>query len=310
MASPVICIGATLIDELFFCKEEAVAATSNPAFSSRSAGGVVCNIARHLGMMNIPVELITVFGNDSDGKWLRGEIEKCGVGTNHIIEADAPTGKYVSILNRDGSLFAAACSDVSVEYLTPQTLQRYETFLSTASIIVSDTNLSVEAITWLSVFCKQNNIRLIIEPVSVLKAKKLALADVSGIFMVTPNEDELPHLSPSASVQTEWLLQEILDRGVSNVWLRKGSNGSSIYQKESAVDLYAANINVMDTTGAGDAALAGWIAADHLGMEKLKCIQAGHALAFEVLQIKGAILNTIDQQKLFTLIQKYYPDVI
>ncbi len=310
MYSPVICIGATLIDELFFCKEEAVAATSNPAFVKRAAGGVVCNIARHLGLLNIPVELISIVGNDTDGNWLRSEIEKCNVGTQHLIEVDTPTGKYVSILNKDGSLFAAACSDVSVEYLIPQTLKQYETFLSTASTIVSDTNLSVEAISWLSAFCKEKNIRLIIEPVSVIKAKKLAIADVSGIFMVTPNEDELPHLSSTGSLQTEVLLEDIINRGVGNVWLRKGCRGSSIYQKENAVDLSAANISVMDTTGAGDAALAGWIAADYLGLQALKCLQAGHALAFEVLQIKGAILENINQQKLFSSIQKYYPDVI
>ncbi len=310
MYSPVICIGATLIDELFFCKEEAVAATSNPAFVKRAAGGVVCNIARHLGLLNIPVELISIVGNDTDGNWLRSEIEKCNVGTQHLIEVDTPTGKYVSILNKDGSLFAAACSDVSVEYLIPQTLQQYETFLSTASLIVSDTNLNVEAISWLSAFCKEKNIRLIIEPVSVIKAKKLAIADVSGIYMVTPNEDELPHLSFTSNSEREFLLEEILQRGIENVWLRKGVNGSSIYTKGCAVDLDAANISVLDTTGAGDAALAGWIAANYLGMDNLKCLQAGHALAFEVLQIKGAILENINQQKLFSSIQKYYPDVI
>ena len=310
MSSPVICIGATLIDELFFCKEEAVAATSNPAFVKRAAGGVVCNIARHLGLLNIPVELITIVGNDTDGNWLRSEIEKCNVGTQHLIEVEVPTGKYVSILNKDGSLYAAACSDVSVEYLTPQALQLYASLLSTASLIVSDTNLSVAAITWLSAFCKQKNIRLILEPVSVLKAKKLATADVSGIFMVTPNEDELPHLSSTPHRERDCLLEEILHRGIENIWLRKGVNGSSVYSKGIAVDLDAASISVLDTTGAGDAALAGWIAADHLGMEELKCLQAGHTLAFEVLQIKGAILENINQQKLFTLIQKYYPDVI
>lgn len=308
MASPVICIGATLIDELFFCKENAVAATSNPAVSKRAAGGVVCNIARHIGRMNIPVEIITVLGNDSDGIWLKEEIEKCNVGTQHVIKVEVPTGKYVSILNNDGSLFAAACSDVSVDYLTPETLQRYDTLLASASLIVSDTNLSVEAITWLSQFCLHKNIRLIIEPVSVLKAKKLALADVSGIFMVTPNEDELSHLSIQQGDE-QILLNDILHRGVQHIWLRKGSKGSSVYHKNNTIDLSAAHIQVTDTTGAGDAALAGWIAADYLNMEQTKCLQAGHVMAYEVLQIKGAILHHIDQQQLFTLLQKYYPDV-
>jgi len=63
---PVVCVGASLVDLTFRCEQDPVAYTSNPARMHRSPGGVVRNIAHHLALLDIPVELVTIFGNDPD----------------------------------------------------------------------------------------------------------------------------------------------------------------------------------------------------------------------------------------------------
>ncbi|MBK8586379.1 MAG: hypothetical protein IPN88_13510 [Bacteroidetes bacterium] len=66
----VVCVGASLVDLTFRCDATPVLNTSNPATMHRSPGGVVRNIAHGLSLLNIPVELITVLGDDPDGHWL------------------------------------------------------------------------------------------------------------------------------------------------------------------------------------------------------------------------------------------------
>lgn len=308
MTSQVICIGAAMIDELFFCQQDALLATSNPATQQIAAGGVVNNISQHLGLLQIPVQLITAIGNDADGEWLEKVCNKRGVSTHAFLKVNEPTGKYISILQPDGSLFTAACADISGKYLTPEFLIRHTTFLSSASFIICDTNVTVETLGWLSAFCMQHQIKLIIEPVSIEKAKKISAIDLQGIYMLTPNEDELPSICSQPHDCIDNCIEELLQRGVKNVWLRKGKKGSVLYSKNGTLQLDTADIQMIDSTGAGDAALAGWVAAQLFGWSEIKSLQAGHVMAYEVLQVKGAIIEAINKHSFSKLIQKYYAD--
>jgi len=296
------------VDELFFCTNKTIPGTSNPAILKRYAGGVVRNIAHHLAMLDIPVQLLSVLGNDADGEWILDDCRKNNIGIDSIIRVNDHTGKYASILNADGTLFAAACTDPCARYLTPELLQQQSAVLATAGMMIADTNLATDTLSWIISFCRNNNMLLLIEPVSVTKAMKLKHIDLSGVFMLTPNEDELPSLCNAAHQTMDAAIDELMVRGVKNIWLRKGEKGSAIYTGEGNISLQVPVIKVTDSTGAGDAALAGWAAAYCYGADQLKCLQAGNVLAMEVLQVSGAVIPGINKEKLFDLIQKYYPD--
>ena len=303
----IVCIGAMLVDELFYCQQNVVAGTSNPAVVNRSPGGVMRNIVHHLVLLDIPVEFITVAGNDADGEWLMKNCSESGISMSHTMIAECNTGKYAALLNPDGSLFAAAAVNPSEEFLTISFLQSKGHLLDKATMIVADTNLNINVLEWLIAYCKTSNKLLIIEPVSVAKAKKLSAIDLNGLYMITPNEDELLSLSKQHN-QKDDICRELFDKGVKNVWLRKGAEGSEMISANGCQHLAAPHINVKDITGAGDAALAAWIAAYTLGMAPKQCMLAAHTMAAGVLQVEGAIDKSITQNKLIEAIKKYYPN--
>ncbi|MFT3909636.1 MAG: PfkB family carbohydrate kinase [Ferruginibacter sp.] len=307
MKHHVVCIGAMLVDELFYCKEAVVAATSNPAIVKRTAGGVMRNIAHHLALLDIPVQFITVTGNDSDGRWLNEDCVRAGIDMSATITANCSTGKYSAILGPDGSLYAAACVNPSESFITTDLLKERDAVLSSATIIVADTNLDANVLEWLIEYCKERSILLFIEPVSVAKARKLSSIVLNGLFMVTPNEDELPSLSLNNST-AETILHELITKGVKHVWLRKGANGSEIITSQNRYSLPSPKTIVKDITGAGDSALAAWIAAYCLGKNEKQCLLAAHAMAAAIIKIEGAVDTSIDQKKLFDSIKTYYPD--
>ena len=307
MKHQVVCIGAMLVDELFYCKEAVVAATSNPAILKRTAGGVMRNIAHHLTLLDIPVQFITVVGNDTDGEWLKEDCEKAGIDMNATVTANCSTGKYAAILGLDGSLYAAACVNPGESFLTIPILKEKDAVLSAATIVVADTNLDGNVLEWLIQYCRQKNILLFIEPVSVAKARKLSAIVLDGLFMVTPNEDELPSLSLHEE-NAETILQELMQRGVKYTWLRKGAKGSEIISLNGRYSLPSPTTTVKDITGAGDAALAAWIAAHCLGKTERECLLAAHSMAAAIIKIEGAVDTEINQKKLFESIKSYYPD--
>nr|AUN35662.1 pseudouridine kinase [uncultured bacterium] len=224
-----------------------------------------------------------------------------------VITTDATTGKYAAILDPDGNLFAAACVNPSESFLTIPILQQQEAVLSTATIIVADTNLDPIVLEWLISYCRPRNILLFIEPVSVAKARKLSAIVLDGLFMVTPNEDELPSLCENIS-QPEKILEELLQKGVKHIWLRKGVNGSEMISLKNRYSLPSPTVTVKDITGAGDAALAAWIAAYCLDKSERECLLASHAMAAAVIQVGGAMDISMTQKKLFDSIKTYYPD--
>jgi pseudouridine kinase len=307
MSNPVICIGAAFIDELFHATGEMMIATTNDAEVTRTAGGVGRNIAHQLALLDVPVQLISVFGNDSEGDWLKKICTTAGVGLDASITKDGFSGKYTGILKSDGSLYLAFLTDPANYLITPEHLEENKQLLSTASFLLADTNISLQTIDWLLTFSNQTGIPLIIEPVSVPPARKLRQANLNGLFLITPNEDELPVLCSDAALTEEQHIEELFKRGVRNIWLHRGKHGSALYSKESHILLHAPSIEVLDSTGAGDGSVAGYLLGKYLGKEDIDCLKLAHTLSAEILQVKGAIASHLDRHKLWTFVSKYYP---
>lgn len=306
MSKPVICIGAALVDELFHAMDYIIPATTSPANITKTAGGVARNIAHQIALLDVPVQLISVFGNDSDGDWLKSVSRSAGVQLDAAITIEGQSGKYTGILNVDGSLFAAFITNPVHHYITPAHLQHHEDLLKTASFLLADANINIETIEWLLQFSKSTGIPFIIEPVSVPPAAKLSTINLEGLYMITPNEDELPVLCHEPSASTRSQIEILLSNGIQKIWLHNGAHGSRIVSKDKTATLHAAFVDVVDCTGAGDGSLSGYLLGKHLGKNDDECLRIAHTLSAEILQVNGAIATHLTQEKLLELVPKYF----
>jgi len=307
MSKPVICIGAALVDELFHTTGELLLATTTDATVTKTAGGVSRNIAHQLALLGVPVQLITAVGNDSDGDWLKQVCISAGVKLDATITRNGLSGKYTGILNADGSLYTAFLTNAANHLITPEHLLKHKELLKTASFLLADANINVDTAEWLLAFSNETGIPFVIEPVSVPPAKKYKNANLKGLYLITPNEDELPVLCTDQASMTQMQIQQLLEKGVQNIWLHNGKMGSALYNKEKAITLHAPAIEVIDCTGAGDGSLSGFILGKHLGKEDIDCLKLAHTLLAEILQVNGAIATHLTQEKLLGLVSDYYP---
>ena len=307
MNKTVLCIGATLVDELYFCENNIISESSNPAQKETSIGGVISNIAQHLALLEVKPQIITAFGNDSDGLFIKDSFLKRGINFNQSIVTDESTGKYVSILQPDGNLYVAVCQDNCGKYISVDYLERQAAYIKRFDILIIDTNLESKTIQWLIHFAKEHNKQLIIEPVSVAKASKLATLDLNGVYMITPNEEELVAICAN-NTQNSHLLESLFDRGVQTIWLRKGAKGSALFTPAKSLALLVPSIQIVDSTGAGDAALAAWVFGYVKGEDEMTCLQLGHTLALEILKRKGAVDSSLTPLTLYKNKKKYYND--
>jgi pseudouridine kinase len=296
MTSNILCIGSVLVDELYFSSESLILGTSNPSTLVRKPGGVITNIARHLGLLGHQPELITVFGEDADAVWLKQIFANEGVSTESSITLDQPTGRYASFLQPDGQLHAAVCTDTIESTLDRSRLANILSQRAKPEWIIADCNLSVDALTLLAEYAAVEQIQLVIEPVSVPKAKKIAAIQSGTIFMITPNQDEWGVIEHQAAVMGTDLSR------VDRVWISQGEQGSVMKTATASMSVPSHTIQVVDSTGAGDAMLSAWLHATLSGQNDLTSIQFAHTLALEVLQQQGAVCewvdaNTLDKRK-------------
>lgn len=308
MSKPVICIGAALVDDLYHAHDSMMMHTTNEVTQTRTAGGVARNIAHQLSLLDIPVQLISVFGKDNDGDWLKQVCTDSGIQLDASIMDASVTGKYTALIDKDGAMFTALLTNAALHLITPEYLQKHESLLTTAAYLLVDANISVESMNWLIRFANLNSIRMIIEPVSVPPAKKIAACNFEGLYLITPNEDELPSLCSDAATTTDEQVQELLGKGIQYVWLHKGKLGSALYKKTETLQLNAPMANVVDCTGAGDGSVSGFILSKYFGKDNLNSLRTAHTLSAEILQVHGAIATHLNQEKLLNSVSKYYEE--
>ena len=292
-SKPVVCVGASLVDLTFRCDATPVLNTSNPATMHRSPGGVVRNIAHHLSLLEIPVELITVLGNDVDGHWLSQQCEDVGISMKGTAWLEKPTGTFASIATPAGDLHIGAVSSETDVMLNTDFLQSRADIILNASVVVADCNLSVNALKWLIKFCNENNVHLIVETVSVPKASRLRDALPGKLLLVKPNREELAVFEKDSHITPEEKIAHLHMLGFDNVWLSRGADGSLYSDGSQVSSIPAPRVHVKDVNGAGDALLAGWMWAWLHQKSVEDCISYGQAAAACLLEVFGAIRNDL-----------------
>jgi len=148
--------------------------TSNPGRINVDSGGVGRNIAHNLALLNVPVTLLSAVGDDGEGIRILEETGKAGVKTEQmIISGEHPTGIYLAILDEKGEMEVAVSDMKILEEISLEYLRSKAYLIKESKIVVVDTNIPEESIEYVVDFCNKVKVPLLIEPVSVEKAKKL-----------------------------------------------------------------------------------------------------------------------------------------
>ena len=200
-----------------------------------------------------------------------------GVKLDALITRKGLSGKYTGILDADGSLFTAFLTNAANHLITPEHLQKHRDLLETASYLLADANINEDTIEWLVSFSRETGIPFIIEPVSVPPARKLKDLNLNGLQLVTPMKMNCPPCVPK-SIFTQQQVEELLGRGVQQIWLHNGKHGSALYSREKTIVLPAPDIEVVDCTGAGDGSLTGFILGRYLGQTDEQCLRLAHII--------------------------------
>lgn len=283
MNKKIVVIGGMNVDILASSYQTFQSFDSNPGTHIIDAGGVGFNIAYDLRLLNYDVSFFTVIGHDQFGTLLN---DAC---RNHDIQVYSPSSDasslYVSIFNEFGDMQGAIASMDAMDLLTVSFLKGYEHIILDADVIICDTNVSLDVLSYIS---KLKHPFKVIELVSKEKAGKLKNITL-GFHFIKGNLHEVYQLF-------EDNIQDCIDVN-QTVIITHQANHARLITKEKVIEYpIEKSDNIINTSGAGDAFLVGCIDGYFKQKDMLK---QGHLMAICALKSKNSkmLKECVDEHK-------------
>ena len=235
--------------------------TSNPGQVKVSLGGVGRNIAHNLRLLGTRVKLFTAFGDDIYASQIEGSCARLGIDVSHArILKDGATSVYLFISDEEGDMDAAVADMRICEAITPKYLEGQMDIINDAGVLVLDTNLPEESVRFLT---ENSKVPIFADPVSMAKSEKL-IPCLGRIHTLKPNKNEAEKLSGVRITDSSSLYrasEKLLDTGLERVFISLGAEGVFAADQNGAQLFPACPAAVKNTTGSGDAFMAGLVRA-------------------------------------------------
>lgn len=252
---------------------------STPGHIHYAPGGVGRNIAENLARLGVPVALLTVVGDDAFGTQLITSTAASGVNVDPMLRlAGQRTATYLSMHGPDGDM-ALAVNDMAIlEQLTPACCVQHLPAATPGEWLLLDCNLQATTLAHLLSLGRT----VVVDAVSVAKCRRVQ-DHLHQVHLLKVNRLEAEALtgiavhSPTDGMRAAQALHAL---GVPRVLVSLGGDGVGWCDTDGRTDFLAARpVPVVNTTGAGDALLAGVVAGLQRQMSLPRAMAYGMACA-------------------------------
>ncbi|WP_096188155.1 carbohydrate kinase [Evansella halocellulosilytica] len=304
-----LCIGGANLDRKATAKTSLKLNDSNPVHVRDSLGGVARNIAENLARLELPVSLLTVVGNDTEGEKVVKESGRRVDLTPTVRLPGQRTGTYTAVLDNCGEMLVALADMDIYDQIEELHLKEKLAQIRSADFIVMDLNFPKHITSFIFKECKKHAIPLGIVPVSANKIDRMP-DHVHGLSYFVCNEVEIIDYVKRVTNKQTLSVQEAMEIavnecGIKHVIVTNGADDVKyqMFNGESGTATpYKANVK--DVTGAGDAFSAGLFYG--LFQEKVinEALQFGLAAAKMTLETDSTVNEQLTAKSLVNTFQQ------
>lgn len=288
MDKPFICIGDVSQDNFFFINDASVHCDLNdknctlelkygqkiPVENYKAClGGNGANVAVGLHRLGIPTELLTVFGSDDRGLWLKKCLLTEGIGLENSQTDPKRESNISSII-------------VFKNERTILTFHGQEENLKQVPVCdwIYLTNISANSFKPE----QKRTAKLVFNPSAkdLQKGKDFLQPILNVVDILIVNKEEF----------------EILEKFKSKITVvTNGPNGADVFENDKSWHLNALPAKVIETTGAGDAFSSGFLAGLYFGKNIEEAMKWGMANSASVISQIGAQTGLLTQEQITKL---------
>ncbi|MEJ6388596.1 PfkB family carbohydrate kinase [Gymnodinialimonas ulvae] len=267
----ILCIGAVLWDIIGRCTTPMLLGNDKPGQITRLPGGVALNIANALRQFGLRPALLSVVGQDAEGRDLLAACEALGLETSFIhVDPNLPTDRYMAI-EAHGGLVAAIADAQTLETLGDRIL----TPLADGTLgapgapwsgpVALDGNLSEALLIEIARSPLFANADLRIAPASPGKAERLRpfLGQRNATFYV--NREEAGLITGTQPANAAAAAEALLRAGAGRALVTEGAQMAVDGSRTHTLSQTPPPVEAIRITGAGDTFMAAHIAAEIAG---------------------------------------------
>jgi sugar/nucleoside kinase (ribokinase family) len=293
MKTDVVCIGSSCVDVLVRGVDLSAPFTGESKQAREvllSVGGDATNQAIVLQKLGVSVKLVTGFGKDPASGFIQNYLQDAGVNIDRCTVSDSikPSVNVITVAPDGQRNFIKTGTDIrSRQYPIDLESMKGAKIVSLGSLFISPF-YTVESVAEVVEAARMNNALVCAD--IMLNPRACSLEDLKevlpGIDYFFPNKDEAIGLTGKSDLDE--IADIFLGYGIKNVIIKLGKEGCFAKNYKERVLVPAIGEKVVDTTGAGDNFVAGFIAALLEGRNLVDCCEFAAGTAGVSVQYVGA----------------------
>nr|UWI50496.1 ribokinase [Clostridioides difficile] len=208
-----------------------------------SPGGKGANQAVSASKLGANVKMISCIGEDSLGEELIRNFKENKVDYNLIAKNNQKSSgvAVITLCENDNSIVVIPGTNELVDI---NLIKKNKEEIKKADIVLLQLEIPIETINYVVNFCFENNVKVLLNPAPAIRLDKEIIEKSTYL---TPNEHEYKIV-----FDTDESIEEVLKKYPNKLVITEGRNGARFYDGKEVKHVSCINVDVQDTTGAGD----------------------------------------------------------
>jgi ribokinase len=285
----IVVLGDVMVDVVCRLEGPIALGSDAPARIELGYGGSAANVAAWLAAAGAGPVLVGRIGADERGRAAEADLRRAGVETRLAVDPDAPTGTCVVLVGPDGERSMVPDPGANDRLATGDVpsglLDAGHLHLTGYSLVRDGSRPAALAATRAA---REAGTSVSVDPSSAALLSPAFLDALDGVGLLLPNAEEAAVLSGRSDPEQA---ARALARRVPEVVVTLGAGGALWTDGQAVARADAAAREAggeVDTTGAGDAFAAGFLAARLGGAGPEEALREGCRLAARAVRTPGA----------------------
>lgn len=276
---------------------------TNPGRTKYFHGGVGRNVAENMALLGSNVRFSSAVQEGGVGHDVLQRLVESGVDVQGVLSTADPEGMgmWVAILNVEGDLACSLSQSPKISYLEEAWRRHGHRLLDGAQMLVTELDVSVDLPEMIMRDARAAGVK-VVGMTGNMEALRKRPELIGGLHTYVCNCVEAEELwgKPVGSIPAaQGAALALLDRGPSQVVVTLGALGCVVAERGMGdpVHVPALAVEVVDTTGAGDAFVAGLSHALACGADLVTAAEAGTRVAAWTVGVAESVCCRIPERK-------------
>lgn len=288
----IVVIGSTFVDIKGYPLGQYISDGRNAGNIENVHGGVARNVVENIANIELRPAFVSLVDDDGAGLDVINKLNRHKVDTTHVVQVKDGMGVWLAIFDNNGDLAASISKRPNLQPIYDILKEHGDEIISKADSVALELDLEKDVVKEVfrlakkydkQVFAVISNMGIALErrdffqqlDCFVCNQQEAGMLFVKNIEDYTPEQvlEELPTLSKNA--------------GIKKMIVTMGGKGAVYYSENGEAGICPANkVDVIDTTGAGDAFFSGITVGITYGKSLAESCQIGTRLSASVITTK------------------------